>query len=28
LQDGYILQEDRDFYIIEAGGEPGKKGHP
>jgi hypothetical protein len=27
LQDGYILQEDRDLYIIEAGGDPGKKGH-
>jgi hypothetical protein len=28
LHDGYILQEDRDLYIIEAGGDPGKKGHP
>jgi hypothetical protein len=28
LHDEYILQEDRDLYIIEAGGDPGKKGHP
>jgi hypothetical protein len=28
LHDEYILQEDRDLYIIEAGGDPGRKGRP
>jgi hypothetical protein len=28
LHDGYILQEERDLYIIEAGGDPGKRDHP
>ena len=28
LQDEYILEEDRDLYIVEVGGDPVKKGHP